>query len=69
MIDLKLFGGFDFTQTDRQTNERTDICTSRVAVVTENYFGWKTSRRVTLGFKVTKIEIEGARAIISFVGS
>ena len=30
-----LFGGFDFEQTDRQTDERTDICTSRVAVATE----------------------------------
>ena len=35
MIDLKLLGGFDFRRTDGQTNGRTDICTSRVAVATE----------------------------------
>ena len=37
IIDLKLFGGFDFGQTDRRTDGRTDICTSRVAVATEKW--------------------------------
>ena len=33
MNDLELFGGFDFTQTDRQT----DIGGCRVAFATENH--------------------------------
>ena len=41
IIDLKLFGGFDFRQTDRRTDRRTDICTSRVAVATEK-MTWST---------------------------
>ena len=36
MIDFKLLGGFGDGQTDRQTNERTDICGCRVAFATEN---------------------------------
>ena len=36
MIDFMLFGVFDYGQTDGLTDERTDICTSRVAVATEN---------------------------------
>ena len=37
MIDFMLFWGFGDGQTDRQTNERTDIGGCRVAFATENY--------------------------------
>ena len=34
--DVKLLRGFADRQTNRRTNERTDICDCRVAFVTEN---------------------------------
>ena len=39
MIYLKLFGGFDFRQTDERTDERTDICCCRVTFATEKIVG------------------------------
>ena len=46
MIDFMLFWGFAF----RQTNERTDICTSRVAFATEKQ-AEKLKSRQELGEK------------------
>ena len=34
--DFKLLRGFDYGQTDRQTDRITDICECRVAFATEN---------------------------------
>ena len=41
--DFKLFRGFDGGRTDRQTNERTDICECRVAFATEKVWTLFTS--------------------------
>ena len=45
MIDFMLFGGFGIRQTDRQTDERTDIGSCRVAFATEKSLDKKVAKQ------------------------
>ena len=52
MIDFKLFGGFG----NGQTNGRTDICSCRVAVMTEKVFEIKINVPISYGGKGVNTE-------------